>query len=44
VSDDVANSVDHDRLALESIGPVTLKGVARPVPLHAVERKHADGG
>jgi class 3 adenylate cyclase len=38
VSEDVAKSVDHERFALESIGPVSLKGVARPVHLHAVEQ------
>ena len=43
VSDDVATSVDRERFALSSIGPVTLKGVAQPIPLHAVERTHAGG-
>jgi hypothetical protein len=38
VSDDVKTSVDHERVVLESIGAVELKGVAQPVRLHAVER------
>jgi class 3 adenylate cyclase/DNA-binding transcriptional MerR regulator len=37
VSDAVAASVDRERFALAPIGPVALKGVARPVHLHAVE-------
>jgi adenylate cyclase len=39
VSDEVAESVDHERFALEPIGPVALKGVAQPVRLHRVERR-----
>jgi class 3 adenylate cyclase len=39
VSDEVAESVDHERFALEPIGPVALKGVAQPVRLHTVERR-----
>jgi adenylate cyclase len=39
VSDDVAASIDRDGLVVESIGPVELKGVARPVRLHRVRRR-----
>jgi adenylate cyclase len=39
VSDDVAASIDADRIALNPVGPIELKGVAEPIPLHAVERK-----
>jgi class 3 adenylate cyclase/DNA-binding transcriptional MerR regulator len=39
VSDGVAESVDRERFALAPIGPVELKGVPRPVELHAIERR-----
>jgi adenylate cyclase len=39
VSDEVAASVDDGAFALTAIGRVELKGVARPVRLHAVERR-----
>jgi adenylate cyclase len=39
VSDEVASSIDRDRFALASIGPVELKGVAQPVLLHDVRRR-----
>jgi adenylate cyclase len=39
VSEGVAESVDRERFALASIGAVELKGVPRPVELHAIERR-----
>jgi class 3 adenylate cyclase len=39
VSDGVAESVDRERFSLAPIGPVELKGVPRPVELHAIERR-----
>lgn len=38
VSDEVASSIDDGRFELAPIGPVELKGVARPIRLHAVRR------
>jgi class 3 adenylate cyclase len=39
VSDEVATSIDRDGVVLEPVGPVELKGVARPVQLHSVRRR-----
>ena len=39
VSDEVAASIDRDGFVVEPIGPVELKGVARPVRLHEVQRR-----
>jgi adenylate cyclase len=39
VSDEVVTACDPGRFAFASIGPVELKGVAKPVPLNAVERR-----
>src|SRR5919109_1546456 len=39
VSDEVASLVDAERFELAPVGPVELKGIARPIRLHTVRRR-----
>ena len=41
VSQDVVDRVSSDGFSFESVGSFDLKGVAEPVPLHAVVRERA---
>ena len=39
VSEDTARRSGADELRLEPLGPVELKGVARPLPLYQAQRR-----
>ena len=44
VTDEVARTVDRERLEATEVGAFELKGVAEPVPLHSVERTASRSG